>query len=735
MVGCRNDADSGGMAGEPIKDIADADMNNTSETKEYYTEKQISLESAIDAAFTLDTLVLLNEKDVGLEVNFLSKRDGSVLNSIEISDGRYSVGLRAGSDGAYLAYFVDDMSECKVVYLSKDGNKIEIEGFDFGNQEYTGDIFLKDVISDNGSDWLWFTTAVLASESGIEAFKDYDDGLYVVNRFFEVQDGKLQDGYIQEHEEIRASGFKYSKPAFIECGNVWNIETINKEKRAMDKYTLSELYFLSSWTGTYDVEAKLYEDNLYYIRDGAINCYSISKKTETKILDLFSCGINPDNVRYYDAVGEEFEIVTDNNYFKLTMGESDKQILVLACCGLSNTVDTSLQKAVAAFNSSSDKYIIKIKDYMVDDYDWNEAATALNLDIISGNIPDIIDIWTELDASVYASKGLLCNLYDFIDNDQTLSRDNFVPAILRAYGNEKALYTISSCFYIDTLISSKSRVGNKSGLSFEEFRNTLAATGSNAGAIEGLGTTDEEILTLLSTVLMDDLVDWEKGKCFFESKEFIDLLKFCKEYEDYRIWTEESLSNKVAQGKILASREFINNVSAFQIMKQIYGDDIIALGYPTDDGSGNVIKFTGSNLSITKNCADKQAAWEFVKDYISHPEYCEYQSFPVLADLLNEYLESSRTCRTEIDYETGEPYKYPNAEYYDYDVIYYAYEAEDSDIQGVYNIIENASRKEEYHTNILAIIEEEASAYLCGEKTADEVARVIQSRVQLMLNE
>ena len=733
--GCGNKTDLGEIKGEPIKDIAEADAISENCVGEYYVEKQISLDSAIDAAFTQDGIALLNERDGGLEVSFLSKEDGSQLKSAEITDCAYYAGIRAGGEGVYLAYFVRDMSKCKVAYLTKDGSKTEIDGFDFGNQEYTGDIALKDVISDGTSDWLWFTTAVLASESGIEEFKDYDDGLYVVNRIYEVRDGKLQGGYIQEYEEIRASGIKYSKPAFIECGNVWNIETVNKEKGVMDKYTQDELYFLSSWTGSYDVTAKLYEDSLCYIRDGAINCYSISKKTETKTVDLFACGINPGNVRFFDVSDEGFEVITDAYYYKLALGESDKQTLVLACCGLSHSGDTSLQKAVAAFNSSNGKYIIKLKDYIGEDVDWDAAATALNLDIMSGDIPDMIAFWPQLDAAAYSSKGMLCNFYDYIDNDLSLSRDSFVPAVLRAYGYDEAIYTVSSAFYMDTLVGSESKVGAKSGLSFDEFHRIFDADGTKTGGIYGLGVSEEETLTHLCIILMDDFVDWEKGECSFDGEEFKDLLVFCKEYVDSYVYSEESLKSRIAKGEILASCQYIHNVSEFQVMKQIYGDDLVAVGYPTGDGSGSVIRYWGAHLSITESCAEKEAAWEFVKDYISHPEYIDYPVFPVLSDLLEEYLESSKTCEMEVDNETGGMVKLPNASYDDYGARYVVYEADDSDIEAVYNIINNACRKEEYHLDILAIIEEEASAYLAGGKSVDEVAKVIQSRVQLMLNE
>jgi len=733
LSGCKNE-ESSEVIGEPIKG---ADISEDGGRIEYYAEKQISLNSAVDAAFTEEEVVQLIDNDGNLELSFISKENNSERKRISLPEYGYPTGMFSSSDGGIYVTLQKEWcaSPSKVFYISKAGEIREIEGIDFGEPSAVSLTELKGVLKDEGSDYLWFEISIIGSKSGIDEYADLDEGNVIINRIYEIKNGKLQTGYYQEPEEIRAFGTKYKKPAFIECGNVWNIETVNKEKGVMDKYTQDELYFLSSWTGSYDVTAKLYEDSLYYIRDGAINCYSISKKTETKTVDLFACGINPDNVRYFGVAGEGFEVITDAYYYKLALGESDKQTLVLACCGLSHSGDTSLQKAVAAFNSSNGKYIIKLKDYIGEDVDWDAAATALNLDIMSGDIPDMIAFWPQLDAAAYFSKGMLCNFYDYIDNDLSLSRDSFVPAVLRAYGYDEAIYTVSSAFYIDTLVGSESKVGAKSGLSFDEFHRIFDADGTKTGGIYGLGVSEEETLTHLCIILMDDFVDWEKGECSFDGEEFKDLLVFCKENVDSYVYSEESLKSRIAKGEILASCQYIHNVSEFQVMKQIYGDDLVAVGYPTGDGSGSVIRYWGAHLSITESCAEKEAAWEFVKDYISHPEYIDYPVFPVLSDLLEEYLESSKTCEMEVDNETGGMVKLPNASYDDYGARYVVYEADDSDIEAVYNIINNACRKEEYHLDILAIIEEEASAYLAGGKSVDEVAKIIQSRVQLYLDE
>lgn len=51
------------------------------------------------------------------------------------------------------------------------------------------------------------------------------------------------------------------------------------------------------------------------------------------------------------------------------------------------------------------------------------------------------------------------------------------------------------------------------------------------------------------------------------------------------------------------------------------------------------------------------------------------------------------------------------------------------------NLIDNVFGKHAYHVEIVKIIEEEAESYFQGRKTAEQVAEIIQNRVQLYLHE
>lgn len=95
-----------------------------------------------------------------------------------------------------------------------------------------------------------------------------------------------------------------------------------------------------------------------------------------------------------------------------------------------------LQEKIVEFNKASEQYRIKIQSY----YDinstsqsaWNDEITALNNAITSDNCPDILDL-SQLNVSAYASKGLIEDLGNYLDNSETLSREDFVPRVLEAY--------------------------------------------------------------------------------------------------------------------------------------------------------------------------------------------------------------------------------------------------------------------------------------------------------------
>lgn len=67
----------------------------------------------------------------------------------------------------------------------------------------------------------------------------------------------------------------------------------------------------------------------------------------------------------------------------------------------------------------------------VSDEEWDNAVLNLNTKIISGDIPDILDM-SNLSVPIYHNKGLLEDLYTYIKNDSEINMDDYFANVFDA---------------------------------------------------------------------------------------------------------------------------------------------------------------------------------------------------------------------------------------------------------------------------------------------------------------
>ncbi len=133
-----------------------------------------------------------------------------------------------------------------------------------------------------------------------------------------------------------------------------------------------------------------------------------------KLFGWVNCDISDENVRglavrdggilcacsSYEEEQSEIDVITQ----KPAAQVQDKAVLTLAVMYL----DRSLRKQVMEFNRTNEQYRIQVNDYS--EYstseDYTAGMTMLSTEIISGHVPDIIDV-SELPVSMYIGKGLL----------------------------------------------------------------------------------------------------------------------------------------------------------------------------------------------------------------------------------------------------------------------------------------------------------------------------------------
>lgn len=416
----------------------------------------------------------------------------------------------------------------------------------------------------------------------------------------------------------------------------------------------------------------------------------------------------------------------------------DKKVLVLGCEYTSGDVKSK----VVDFNKSNQEYRITIKDYSSynSSEDWNAGATKLNNDIISGQMPDIMVLSNMSNYSNYISKGLLADIGKLLEEDAELGQLEYLSNVREAYSVDGKLYAVVPSFCVRTMIAKKSLVGEPETWTMEDVNRVLATMPEGATAFGDMirGT----YLNYMMTYGGNDFVDMATGKCNFTSQSFIDMLEYAKnlpaEYTDdyWQDYDYTYYESQYRENRTLLYDLYISDISSckYQI-KGYIGEDISFVGFPTADSNGSVITSGNSIFAISAKSKNTEGAWQFVRQFLTE-EYQNSQENYCLPVLKSAFLEKAKKA-TERPYWTDED---GNKEYYDdtwyingEEVILEPFTQEEVD--KICEFIYSVNRTDYYNQDILNIITEEAEAFFTGQKSVQEVAEIIQSRVQIFVNE
>ena len=146
--------------------------------------------------------------------------------------------------------------------------------------------------------------------------------------------------------------------------------------------------------------------------------------------------------------------------------------MTLACMYL----DYNLRSQIIKFNRSSNQYRIVVKDYSEyiteDENGYQNALTKLNTEILSGSLPDML-VGSSLPLDRYASKGMLVDLWQFIDADESISREDLMTPVLDAMSIDGKLYSIASSFSVETAVGMGKVVGEYDNWTLTEVRDAM----------------------------------------------------------------------------------------------------------------------------------------------------------------------------------------------------------------------------------------------------------------------
>lgn len=415
----------------------------------------------------------------------------------------------------------------------------------------------------------------------------------------------------------------------------------------------------------------------------------------------------------------------------------DKKELVLG----GSYVGSEIRAKVIQFNQSNSQYRITLKDYSIynSPEDWTAGQTRLNNDIISGKMPDIM-MFTDLNSyRNYVSKGALADIGKLLAADPELGGLEYLQNVWDAYSVNGQLYAVIPSFNVQTMVAKKSLVGGPQSWTMADVEAVLATMPQGAAAFGDM-TRGGFIYNILSYG-GKDFIDLETGECHFDSQEFIDMLEYAKtlpkesykEDEDYDYFSHE---NQYRENRSLMRELYISNIEdcKYQI-KGYMGEEVSYVGFPTSDSKGSCLGISGSALMISANSQQQDEAWQFVRQFLTE-EYqtsSELYSMPVLK---SAFLAKAAKA-TERSYWTDEN---GNKEYYD---DYWTINGEQvvlepftqEEVEEICQFIYGVNRTAYYNEEIRNIIIEDAEAFFSGQRSAQEVAGIIQSRAQVYINE
>ena len=418
----------------------------------------------------------------------------------------------------------------------------------------------------------------------------------------------------------------------------------------------------------------------------------------------------------------------------------DKYIINLACY----YIDTDVRRQIVAFNKSHDDVRITLTDYSSyngDGDDWSLGMDTMKSDILSGNVPDILVVPNEFDLGMYANKGLFADMYEMIENDEDIELDDYLENIIALGEYNGELYELIPSFNAVTLIGKTSDVGEGFSWTFDDVNKLLEEKGEDVSLFSKDSISRSSVMYYGISMAFDQFYNSNTGECNFDSKEFIQFLELLKQFPETGpdVWMDDNYwmtyENQWRNGETILKQEWIYDFRNYvQNSQGCFGEEVSYIGFPTRDGSGSSA-YVNFSLAIAQESAYKEEAWEFVSYFISD-EYQENVSdgFPVKLSAIEEKAEKERTPNSWVDEETGEEIV---EDFYfwigDEEIILEMPTEEECEY--VIQFLKSIDYRYKDISEITAIIEEDAAAFYEGEKTAEQVAETIQSRVKILISE
>ncbi len=480
-----------------------------------------------------------------------------------------------------------------------------------------------------------------------------------------------------------------------------------------------------------------------------------------KIVDFTESNVSPSGI-YYACYGGDGKFIicgddqtlADGMFLDLLTVRPDDYVenktdLTLGCINWSNNAP----EIAMMYSKQSDNYNVEIKKY--------EDIDNLKLDVLSGDAPDLFAYQETAFMYRYANMGAFSNLYDFMDNNDGIKREDILENVLQAYEYKGGLYGIPTGFTLSDIFIANSDVISRdySFWNYDEFFSIAEnmPEGMCLNPRNSLMSYREGIFSQFCVNGYGNWVDYDNYTCDFNNEEFIHLLNFCNTVEINESFDWESMSQEeigimdreddisVLNKKSLFGKyaDNIGNCQEFVYTADQNGlylnDNYTYLIAPSDDRTGSISIANDMCFSILSGTDCPDGAWDFM-NYVLSPNFqnnylqltwCFTTNKESYNHKVNNALDE---LRTEVHINL-DPIKSNNFVPETEGIDWINKPITDEDAEYIAEFMSHFNKLSDRDSDAQEIIREECNKFMNGEISAEECAERIQNRVSIYLSE
>ena len=358
-----------------------------------------------------------------------------------------------------------------------------------------------------------------------------------------------------------------------------------------------------------------------------------------------------------------------------------------------------------------------------------DMAYKIFLDMKSGTGPDLLMNFT--DFGEFENEEILYDLNTFIDGASGIDRNQYFDNIFRAFETDGKLFQIPLLVQGMGLVGNADLCGQRYGWTYSDFLSIVKQFPAETTAF--FSKTAEDFMVEMLSSDIAYFVDYAACEAKFDSPEFKQLLeiaRLCEVQRDRQALGDDYEGDPVRDGidaGLWATVSYLlDSARGLGRYRKLNEGRISFMGFPSASGSGFGAT-ANMSIAISSFSKHKEEAWDFVMYLLEKDAQVnlgDRYGIPVNRAALDEKVKmqieevEKMNQNSQNDPVAGPPET-----------------IEEADIAMFIDQIEHIDRKIATYPAILTVVKEEAAAYFAGQKSADDVAAVIQNRVMLILQE